>query len=135
MAELNIKWNGNERWDKLPENGKKEKIYQAAIYENSIPYLDKAIKTVKADKYILLFTKGSDSFIAVGTTKTSIAKHWVGFGVLERSQEKLYERVLTPSQFETIKNKKHKNEKVNLVNLKNFKEIWIFDERFDLVHK
>ncbi len=89
------------------------------------------MKSVKSDEKILLFSVGTPQFIGIGTTKTSMTKHWTGFGVLEKNKEKLYNRVLSPSQFEKAKKIKHSIEKVNLLPLKNFKEIWVFPKQFN----
>lgn len=43
---------------------------------------------------------GSGMFLAVGTTKTSIAKFWVGLGVLEKREEGFIEYIYSPSQLE-----------------------------------
>ncbi len=40
----------------------------------------------------------SGTFIAVGTTKTSIAKFWVGVGVLKKEGEKYKQYILSPKQ-------------------------------------
>ena len=82
-----------------------------------------------------MFTVTNDKFVGVGTTKTSIVKHWTGFGVLEKKDDKFYERVVSPSQFKQIIENKHTTENIDLVNLKNLKEVWIFNERFDFVNK
>ncbi len=47
---------------------------------------------------IVAITKQADNTIAVGTTKTSIAKFWAGVGALKAQNGNLIETVLTPSQ-------------------------------------
>ncbi|MCR4325262.1 MAG: hypothetical protein NUV59_00430 [Patescibacteria group bacterium] len=41
-----------------------------------------------------------DNFIAVGTTKTSIVRYWVGVGALLKREDSLIETILSPSQLE-----------------------------------
>jgi hypothetical protein len=41
--------------------------------------------------------------IAVGTTKSSVAKFWCGMGVLEKRGEDYYEKILTPKQLNSVK--------------------------------
>jgi len=45
----------------------------------------------------------SGKFIAVGTTKTSVAKFWVGVGALKKVEESYQEYILSPSQLEDAK--------------------------------
>jgi hypothetical protein len=127
MANLNIKWNGREDWTKLSVGEKQQKIVLARLYEQAAgSNLPKVMERVKAPDLILLFTKSAPIFIGIGSTKTSIAKYWVGTGVLEKDENKYYERVLTPSQYETIKNQPHEIIKTKLVKGKNFSEIWVY---------
>ncbi len=44
----------------------------------------------------------SGKFLIVGTTKTSIAKFWVGIGALKRNGESYKEYVLSPKQIEKV---------------------------------
>ncbi|HUV46845.1 MAG TPA: hypothetical protein VMW29_01800 [Candidatus Bathyarchaeia archaeon] len=134
MSELNIKWKGRNDWTKLSQKEKKEKMIRSAIYETSAGYgLTKAINKVKADNHVLVFTKTSPQFIGIGSCKTSIVKHWVGFGILEKEGGKFYERILSPSQFEKAKKQKHLKAKIDLIPLKNFKEIWVYPQKFNFV--
>lgn len=41
--------------------------------------------------------------IPIGTTKTSIAKFWVGVGALQKRNESFIETILTPTQLEKVK--------------------------------
>ncbi len=127
MSELNIKWNGRERWDLLDEAAKSEKIYQAALYETSGSYnLPKVTQIVKSPDNVLVFTKPTKDFIGIGSTKTSVAKYWVGYGVLETDGERFYERVLTPTQWEHCKKTEYHDEKVVMLDLPNFDQVHIF---------
>ena len=64
----------------------------------------------------------SGMFLAVGTTKTSIAKFWVGAGILERRGENYIEHIFSPKQ---LASKKFTLEAVSIKGLdsKNFKTI------------
>lgn len=104
MANLNIKWKGREDWTILSQKEKEEKIHQAALYEQSaVNNLPKVMDTIKAPDIVLLFTKSAPIFIGIGSTHTSIAKYWVGFGILEEDNGVFYPRILTPSQYEYVK--------------------------------
>lgn len=65
-----------------------------------------------------------NGWIAVGSTKRSYAKFWVGAGVLQKSGDTYNELVLTPKQLETAK---FEWEEINLegLNGKNFSKIRI----------
>ena len=66
----------------------------------------------------------SGMFLAVGTTKTSIAKFWVGAGILERRGENYIEHIFSPKQ---LASKKFTLEAVSIkgIDSKNFKTIKI----------
>lgn len=136
MSNLNIKWKGKEDWSILSESEKQNKIYLAALYEMAATsQLKKVSEKVKSPENVLLFTKATPDFIGVGSTRTSMAKYWVGFGVIESENNTFYERVLTPSQFETVKNQKHEVIKTNILSDTNFKEIWVYPEKFNFDRK
>jgi hypothetical protein len=127
MSELNIKWDGKEPWHLLTKKQREEKLHKSALYEISATLsLPRVMEKVKAITNVLVFTKGNPMMVGIGSTKTSIAKYWVGFGVLEQDSKGFYERVLTPSQFEQIKDKPHEVVKVDVVRTKNFNKIWVY---------
>lgn len=131
MANLNIKWNGKEDWTKLSEREKAEKIHQAALYEEAaISNLPKVFETAKSAENVLLFTRPSPSMIGIGSTYTSIVKHWVGFGVLECDGTRYYPRILSPSQYEKVTAFRFETEAVSgIIAQKNFQRIIIFPQR------
>ena len=134
MSELNIKWKGKKDWTKLSQKEKNEKMIRSAIYETAaVSGFTKAMRQVKAENHILVFIKASPQFIGIGSCKTSIVKHWVGFGILEKEGNKFYERILSPSQFKKAKKQKHLKVKIDLIPLKNFKEIWVYPKKFNFV--
>lgn len=53
------------------------------------------------EEKILAFTKSLPKGIAVGTTKTSIAKFWAGVGALKHKEDSYIETVLSPEQIRT----------------------------------
>ncbi len=134
MARLNIKWNGKEDWTKLSEKEKGEKIYLAALYESAASSnLPKVAELVKSPDKILVFTKGSAMFIGIGSTKTSIAKYWVGFGVLEQKSSSYLPFVLTPSQYEKAIKVQYKRIPIEVISLSNFSEILLFENLWSYV--
>lgn len=134
MSKLNIKWKGKEDWSKLTKQEKERKLYLSALYETAAVYnLPRVFEKVKNPNNVLLFTKPTKEFIGIGSTKSSVAKYWVGFGVLEKHGNTFLERVLTPSQFAFAKKQSFQEEKVNILNQKNFKTVRVYDVplRFD----
>jgi len=136
LGRLNIKWKGKEDWTKLTEKEKNEKIYKGVLHEMSATAnLPKVMSIVKSDDKVCLFTNPAPIFIAIGSTKTSVTKYWTGYGVLEYRNGKFYDRVLSPSQFEQLKNIQHDKVKTELINLSNFKEIWVYNKAIDFTKK
>ncbi len=129
MAQLNIKWNGREDWTKLNSKEKQEKIHLAALYEQAATSnLPKVMETVKAPNIVLLFTKASPIFIGIGSTYTSMAKHWVGYGVLEVHKDSYISRILTPSQYETTRSNPKKVLLTSSSLGKNFANIDLYED-------
>ncbi len=80
----------------------------------------------RAQDKILAFCTQISNCVAVGTTKTSIAKFWPGAGALKNIGEKFIETVLSPSQVETFQ---YNWEPISINGLdgKNFKKIRIIN--------
>lgn len=129
MATLNIKWNGKEDWTKLSEEGKQKKIHLAALYEQAATSnLPKVMELVKSPDSILLFTKAAPIFIGIGSTYTSMAKYWVGTGILQDHKYSYIPRILTPSQYEKAKTLKHESVALKNDLGKNFESIYLYHE-------
>lgn len=136
LGSLNIKWNGKEDWTKLNDREREEKINQGALYEiAATTSLPKVMETIKSDDKILLFTFSSDMFIGIGSTHTSMTKFWTGYGVLEYDGKNLFDRILSPSQLESVKNEPHEKIPVNFPFGTNFKSIRLYPTRFDFTRK
>jgi hypothetical protein len=65
--------------------------------------VDKRRPYNRAPDKILAFTKQLPKGIAIGTTKTSIAKYWAGVGALKRRDDSFIESVLSPDQLASTK--------------------------------
>lgn len=72
-----------------------------------------------------------DPMIVTGVTKHSSAKFWAGLGVLVRDEDVFAEYVITPGQWEQIKDNEHKTVDIDFISLKNFKQILVYSTRFD----
>ena len=73
--------------------------------------------------------------IGIGTTKTSVTKFWTGVGVLEKRDDSYIERIFSPQQLEQAQKLPHKTIKVDLIDLKNFKTIDIYDQPFNFTKR
>jgi hypothetical protein len=89
--------------------------------------LSKRRAFVRGEDKILIFPSAPiNNGIAIGSTKNSIVKFWTGIGVLEGQDSTLSDRILSPEQFNKLKNEKYETVKMDLVPLKNFDEIMVF---------
>ncbi|MBU0707961.1 hypothetical protein KKG41_06340 [Patescibacteria group bacterium] len=127
-SELNIQWQGAEDWSKYTDEEKKEKIRIGPIIHDAYCRISKRAEYIKGDDKIMVFTTPGKSSIPIGTTKTSVTKFWTGFGVLEKKGDSYFDRVLSPQQFDKIKDQPHEVVQTDLIPLKNFKEIWVYPE-------
>lgn len=132
MAALNIKWDGKEQWHLLSEAKKQQKLHAAAVYElAAVSSLEKVAKVVKAPENVLVFTKATPDFIGIGSLKNSVAKYWVGFGVLETNQKgELKPRILSPSQYERALTLPYETVPCAVLPGKNFTKCLVFAEPF-----
>lgn len=132
-ANLNIKWDGVEDWTKLTDQEKIEKVKRAVLYEYAATQV--ILEKDKIKRGVILSTLPKDDSIGVGSTSTSIAKHWVGVGALEESKGNLYPRILSPSQYEYANQLKHETVKLSLIPGEEFKSIEVFPKHFDFSQK
>ncbi len=88
--------------------------------------VDKRRPYNRAQEKILVFTTRLPSGVAVGTTKTSVAKFWVGVGALIKREDGFIETILSPDQLQKTK---YKWESVLIDGLvgKNFKKLRIIE--------
>lgn len=92
------------------------------------------IAKVDKDGGVLLMATNIDlplPMITTGCTKYSTAKFWAGLGVLTKNGEKYAEYVLSPKQWGKLKDQPHEAVPMDLVPLKNFKEILVYPEKFN----
>jgi len=132
-AKLNIKWNGVEDWTKLNVKEIQKKVERAVLYEYAATQV--ILEKDKVKRGVILSTLPKEDSIGVGSTSTSIAKHWVGEGALEESNGMLYPRIFSPSQYEYAHRLKHKHASVDLLKGEMFSKIEVFPKHFDFSQK
>jgi len=128
-AKLNIKWDGVEDWTRLSKKDIETKVEKAVLYEYAATQV--ILEKDKERRGIILSTLPKEDGIGIGSTSTSIAKHWVGEGVLEEHKGELYPRIFSPSQYEYARELDHKSIDVNVVPGKIFSKIEVFPKHFD----
>jgi hypothetical protein len=122
MIELNAKPNPEERKDP------KWKEKNTLLHDAYISLTKREAGYTFLPNKILAFTQPLPSgvFIAVGSTKDSIAKFWTGVGALKERGDDLRQIILSPSQLEKSQ---FNSENVQIAGLdgKNFKKIRIIE--------
>jgi hypothetical protein len=93
MVELNVKLKPEQ--DKDPKWREKIELIHQAYYT-----VDRRRPYNRAKEKIITFVTKMSDCVAVGTTKSSIAKFWVGVGALKKQNNTFMEYVLSPSQIE-----------------------------------
>lgn len=68
--------------------------------------------------------------ITTGCSKYSTAKFWAGLGVLAENNDSYADYVLTPKQWDKLKDQPHETMPVDLVPLDNCKEILVYPKKF-----
>ena len=117
--ELNVKLKPGQ--DKNPQW--REKI---ALIHDSYMIISKRRPYYRTPDKIVAITRPVKNTIAVGTTKSSVVKFWVGVGALKKQDQSWIETILSPEQ---LKNTKFSWQETNIknLNLKNFHKIRIIE--------
>lgn len=132
-SELNITWDGIQDLTTLTDIEKKNKILQSAIMHDALVQMP-TIRSFAENNPALIYiftTPLSDKVIALGTTKTSAAKFWVGTGVLEERDGQYFDRILTPSQIKKMNQAPKNSIPLALIPGKNFASIDLYHSLFD----
>lgn len=120
LVELNVKTNSNQindpRW--------KQKVF---LIHESYAKSSKRRPYYRNPEKIFVITKQMKDSIAIGTTKTSVVKFWVGAGVLKKTEDSYREYILSPRQLEAAKFDIEDIE-IDGLDSKNFKTIRIFKD-------
>lgn len=117
MVELNVKLNVGQ--DQEVNWRKKVLLIHDAYAMASLrrPYY-------RNEQKIMVLNTPVRGVIAIGTTKSSVAKFWCGLGVLEKRGQDYFEKILSPKQLLVTKIKMQKI-KIDGLDGSNFREIGI----------
>jgi hypothetical protein len=125
-SRLNIKLNGQEDWTKLSQERIRDKIINGLVVHEAQHLLEKRKEFIDGRDKIRLSPDKASPGIPIGTTKSSVVKFWVGFGILEKNRDEFKDIILSPKQFYYWDNKKIITVKIDLAplsGLNNFREI------------
>lgn len=93
MITLNVKTNKSQ----LADPKWKERVQ---LIHDSYAQSSKRRPYYRNEQKIMVVNTPLPCTIAVGTTKTSVVKFWVGIGVLEKRDKSFIERILSPQQID-----------------------------------
>ena len=133
QSRRNIKWTGAEDWSGLDDREKEDRILSGAITELAGMAMRKQGEFVRDKDNILLFVKAvsGNAFLGIGSTKSSVAKHWAGIGVLQYRKDELYDLVLSPTQWDRAEALPKVVCDVNLLELRNLQQVMVMTEPLD----
>jgi hypothetical protein len=108
-----------------------EGLFDDLIYY-SVGYLKlpKRRAFVRAPENIVVFSMPISNAIDIGSTSVSKAKFWAGTGVIERHDGKLYDRILSPKQYELVK-KELKPEAITVSGLEELGAAPVYEGRLE----
>lgn len=131
MSKLNVRWDGVQDLTHLSEEERQKKIEDSAILHEAYRHIPRRRAAVRAAENIIIFPDRIASSIGVGSTSLSVTKFWTSFGILEQRPDRFVDRILSPEQFERMKDVEHAIIPTDLIPLRNFSEIWIYSKTFD----
>ncbi len=130
--ELHFRNNGSTNYGDLT-NEEKIKVWEDLTYwSDAYLKLPKRKAFVRAEDNIVLFSNKISNAIDIGSTKASKSKFWTGTGVLENINGHYTEKILSPKQWNEVKNKA-KIEKVNIKDNEYLKEVPVFSQRLNFL--
>lgn len=119
----------------LTSDGDYEEVLEDLMYySEAFLKLKNRRAFVGGENKIVVFSNKIPLAVDIGSTNVSKAKFWAGTGVLETSDGIYHDRILSPKQWDEVKSR-GKSEPVDLMDMKNYKSIKIFEERFNFRNK
>ncbi|MFA6466566.1 MAG: hypothetical protein WCV71_01775 [Patescibacteria group bacterium] len=128
MSKLNIKFQGVEDWTKLSKLEQEAKIKQGVILHNAHCDVSKRRSFVRSQDNVTVFSTPINRAVAIGTTRSSVAKFWAGFGVLQNKDNSYSNKILSPTQLAEANKGEYKTFDISLIPLDNFKKIRVYDQ-------
>ncbi|XOU94614.1 MAG: hypothetical protein ACNFW9_00955 [Candidatus Kerfeldbacteria bacterium] len=135
ISKMNIKWDGVEDLTKLSEEDKQKKIEQSIIYHDALVQMPKIRAWGFTPDKIAISNNPFPGGIAIGATKNSIVRFWVGTGVLETKDDTYADRIFSIQQYEDSKDISCQEIKVDFIPLKNFSSVKLYNQKFEFANK
>jgi hypothetical protein len=127
VARLNVQLKGKEDLTLLNEKEFDEEVLRSSILEEAYRSLSKRRGFLKSPENVLLSSTTSPGYLAIGSCKSSVAKFWCGYGVLEEKTSNgnaLFEdRVLSPEQLNSLGDSGKQVLETNLPAFRSFKNL------------
>lgn len=129
-SSMNIKWDGVRNLTQLSEEEKGQFIEKSAIMHDALLQLP----TIRAyadnnPSMIYVFTTPIPSLVAIGTSRVSVVKFWIGTGVLECRDGIFLDHILSPKQLDRIRQLPSRQIPSNLIPLRNFQTVRVYEDR------
>lgn len=135
MSELNINWTGVRNLANWPGSKKRQMIEMGPIMHDAYCGVPRRKTFVRGEDKIVVFSTPIPNAVAVGTTKSSVAKFWTGIGVLANANGLFREYILSPKQLEKVVKIPSRQEKVDVIPLKNFSLITVYKNALDFTQR
>jgi hypothetical protein len=130
--EFNFQMNGKEDFTNESQKKVDDLWSDLMFWSDAYLALPKRKDFVRGEDKIVLFSQPIPKAVDIGSTNVSKAKFWAGIGILEYSDNKYYDRILSPKQWKQYENKVHW-EKVDIVSITGFDKIPIVNERLNFL--
>jgi hypothetical protein len=115
--EFNFLLDGKEDFTKLNQDERLELFKSLEPYSSAYLSIPKRRAFNRGEDKIVIFSAKIPNAIDIGSTASSKAKFWAGTGVVEVDGDHMVDRILSPKQFESLKDQLSMEE----IDLKDFK--------------
>ncbi len=134
-----VKWLGREDLTRLSEEEKIKRIQMSKMLNELYYDVDFLFRKeyFEGENHIPLVLswglseENAGHWVVIGSTRASQVDFWIGRGIMECRNRKFVERVVSHRQYEKIKSKLKKI-RIDLIPLKNFREIEIYEGMLNL---
>lgn len=134
-SRMNVKWDGVENLTNLSDEQKQKRIERGVVYHDALVQMPIISEWSDKKDKIPIFTTSFPKVVAIGSTRNSIVRFWVGTGVLEKRGESYADRIVSIQQYEAIRDLPREEVEMDLVPLKNFVTIKVYNQSFDFANK
>ena len=132
--EFNFNPKGKIDYSNTPKDAYEKMLEELMYVSEGYLKLTKRRDFVRGSDKIVLFSNKIPNAIDIGSTSVSKAKFWAGIGVIEKVEDRYFERIMSPTQWYANKAKAVFID-TSLLSGTNFKSIPVFNERFNFLNK